>query len=403
MKKKFYKSYIFLVAFFYKPFWLALMYFSSKKQSVNHVLVFADGTFDSNAMMVLPVANELNFRKIKVWFGFEYGNAKTHYILEHLSPAIKYFSLKKSILIRFFSFYQTSRIKRIIGFLVYPLKILQLLTVSKPNYILVANDIMVPSKTLVLFAKFLKIPNLSLQHGALCAPFFPLTAEKIGVYSIDVKEFMIKNGWVREEKIIIVGNPKWDSIYKNTSRNNAKGNLKNILILSQVPGYLLDSKNPDKNIERMFGLIKQLSNAFLECTIQIRLHPLEDGTLWREKIDFTKYHNIMLCNSEEKLLDRLQVTDLCISGATTAFYEASLMGVPCIAFRPDVSTIAVPSVTEMDSFVFVCTQETSVLKYVKDFYENSIVSSNHDNHYPVAHFGNSAKFIAEYIQAAIHV
>lgn len=79
------------------------------------------------------------------------------------------------------------------------------------------------------------------------------------------------------------------------------------------------------------------------------------------------------------------------------------MGVQCIAFRPDVSTIAVPSITEMDSFVYVCTQEASVLKYVKDFYENSIVSSNHDNHYPVAYFGNSAKFIAEYIEVAINV
>lgn len=53
--------------------------------------------------------------------------------------------------------------------------------------------------------------------------------------------------------------------------------------------FLLDSKNPDKNIERMFGLIKQLSNILPECTIKIRLHPLEDGTLWREKIDFIKY------------------------------------------------------------------------------------------------------------------
>lgn len=402
MKKKLYKSYIFFVAFFYKPFWLALMYVSSKKQSAKHVLVFADGTFDSNAMMVLPVANELNLRKIKVWFGFEYGNAKTQYILERLSPAIKYFSLKKSILIRVFSFYQTSRIKRIVGFLVYPLKILQLLTVSKPNYILVANDIMIPSKTLILFANFLKIPNLSLQHGALCAPFFPLTAEKIGVYSHDVKEFIIKNGWAKEEKMIIVGNPKWDYLHQYTHKYSTKY-LKNILILSQASGYLLDLKTPDKNIEKMFGLIKQLSNAFPECTIQIRLHPLEDGTLWREKIDFIKYHNIILCNSEEKLLDRLQVTDICISGATTAFYEASLLGVKCIAFRPDASTIAVPSITEMDSFLFVCTKEATVLKYIKDFYENSIIFGEHENNCPVAYFGNSAKFIAEYIEVAINV
>lgn len=401
MKKKLYKNYIFLVAFLYKPFWLALISFCSKKQDVKRVLVFADGTFDSNAMMVLPVANELNFLKIEVWFGFEYGNVKTQYILQYLHPAIKYFSLKESLLIRFFSFYQTSRIRRVVGFLVYPLKILQLLIVSKPNYILVANDIMIPSKTLILFANFLAIPNLSLQHGALCAPFFPLTAEKIGVYSNDVKEFIIKNRWVTEEKMIIVGNPKWDYLHPHSCRNSKKY-FKNILILSQAPGYLLDSQKPDKNIEKVFGLVQQLANEFPECKIQVRLHPLEDGSLWKSKIDFIKYHNIMLCNSDEKLLDRLQVTDICISGATTAFYEASLLGVKCIAFRPDVSTIAVPSITEMDSFLFVCTKEVTILKYIKDFYENSIIFSEYENKCPVAYFGNSTKFIAEYIEAVIN-
>lgn len=403
MKKQLYKSYIFLVAFFYKPFWAILMYFFSKKQMTKKVLVFADGTFDSNAMMVLPVANEISLNNLEVWFGFEYGNAKTQYILEHLSPAIKYFSLKKSILIRFFSFYQTNRIKRIMGFLIYPIKILQLLTLSRPNFVLVANDIMIPSKTLVLLANFLKIPNLSLQHGALCAPFFPITVEKMGVYSDDVKEFIIKNKWAEEEKLIVVGNPKWDYIHKFAQCNNVEKKLNNILILSQVPGYLIDFNNPDMNIERIFGLVKQLSNTFPECTIRIRTHPLEDGCLWREKIDFIKYQNVEMCNAAESLLELLQKTDICISGATTAFYEASLLGVKCIAFRPSHSTVAVPNITEMDPFLFVCKTEIAVLEYIKAFYSNSTRHNEDNESHPIAYFGHSAKFIAGYIQVAINV
>lgn len=401
MKKQLYKSYVFLIAFLYKPFWSIFSYFSSKKQRNKRVLVFADGTFDSNAMMVLPVANELSSKKLEVWFSFEYGHLKTQHILHHLHPTIKIFSLKQSTLIRFFSFYQTNRIKRIIGFLVYPIKILQLLNLSRPNYILLANDIMIPSKTLAHFANFLKIPNLSLQHGALCSPFFPITAEKMGVYSNNVKEFIIKNGWATAEKIIITGNPKWDYIHEWTFKNIKKVNLQNILILSQVPGYLLDSKNPDDNIGRIFGLVQKLSLAFPKCIIQIRLHPLEDGMLWQKKIDFSNHHNIVLCDKEEQLLSLLKRVDICISGATTAFYEAALLDVQCIAFRPSHSTIAVPNVTEMDNFLTVCKNEKEVVEYIKDYYEKPIEHKKSNSICPVSYFGYSTKFLAEHIQQII--
>lgn len=397
MKKNIYKIYLNLIGFFLVKIWTLFNFV--KKNDSHTVLFFADGTFESNAMMLIPVANQLNQKNIAIYFGFEYGKEKETYISNALHKLIKLVSLKNSKWIQFFSLYNNVGIKQKIGYFIYPIILLNLIFKSRPKYLLVANDIMLPSKVLVKLCKSIGVKTLSLQHGALCPPFFPIEADKLGVYSQGVKEFIVKNKFAREEQIISVGNPRWDTL-KDQMKNINALEKHCVLILSQAVVYQDAQEIVDPNIEAMFDLVKVIAFTFPDIQVKIRLHPLEDQTLWDNKINFSEFDNLSFAKDED-LVAALKSSTICISGATTAFIEAALFGLKCIAYRPNIGTIAVPLETEMDYFLKIFHNSEDLLFELKNTLQNINFSNDTNNDKILDNFGHSAMYIADFIQEEI--
>ncbi len=394
MKKIIYKIYISILKFYLKCFQFSLL----EKKENHSVLIFADGTYESNALMLVPVANKLKEKKIDVTFVFEYGYLKEKELEKLLDFEINQISIKKFRLVKYFSLYNSSSLKRKIGFFTYPIVLLRLILKIKPSYILVANDIMMPSKTLVNFCKHIQIPTLSLQHGALCEPFFPIEADKLGVYSEGVKNFIEKNNLADKNKIVSLGNPRWDNL-KTYIKNKEIPTNHTILILSQATSYKDAKGIVDENIEGMFNLVERIAKQFPNIEIIVKLHPLENSILWNQKVNFLKYNNLKLF--DEDLISALTKSTICISGATTAFIEAALFGLKCIGYRPYKATIAVPKETEMDYFIKIFEDYNLLIEEVKKTIFDNNKNFQIDKNYILDHFGNSAEYISKYIISEI--
>lgn len=391
MKKEIYNTYLKVLKNFLKFIWATYL-----PKKLNHVsiLVFADGTFDSNALMLVPVANKLNEQNLNVTFAFEYGTSREIQLQAALNSTIRQVSIKKSKLVSCFSLYNSLSFKRTIGYFTYPIVLMRIILESNPSYLLVANDIMLPSKIVVRLCKFMSIPTLSLQHGAICDPFFPIEANMFGVYSEGVKDFIIAKNLAKKEQIISLGNPRWDSLI--TEIANKKVPIKHcILILSQAVGYRNKEGIIDDNIEEMFKLVSTLANYFPSINIVIKLHPLENSNLWNEKINFSKFHNLSLSN--ENLTTLLKYSTICISGATTAFIEAALFDLKCIGFRPGKSSVGVPKETEMDYFIEIFEDPKELIEHVQKIIITDIMTFPIEKNLILDYFGYSAQYIANYI------
>lgn len=311
---------------------------------------------------------------------------------------INQISIKKFRLVKYFSLYNSSLIKQRIGFFTYPIVLLRLILKIKPKYTIVANDIMLPSKVLVKLCKHVDIPTLSLQHGALCEPFFPIEADKLGVYSEGVKNFIVQNNLADKDQIITLGNPRWDKLLSDIE-NKKIPKKHSILILSQAIAYKNSRGIIDENIEAMFNLVENLAMQLPNIDIFVKLHPLESSALWEEKVNFSRFQNLVIY--KENLTEALMQSTICISGATTAFIEAALFEVKCIGYRPAKSTIAVPKKTEMDYFIKIFEDIDALLDEVKKTISDDKKIFTIDKNYILEHFGNSAEYIAEYIKSEI--
>ena len=371
-----------------------------KKNDSRTVLFFADGTFESNAMMLIPVANQLNQKNIAIYFGFEYGKEKETYITNALHKLIKLVSLKNSKWIQIFSLYNNVGIKQKIGYFIYPIILLNLILKSRPKYLLVANDIMYPSKILVKLCKRIGIKTLSLQHGALCSPFFPIEADMLGVYSEGVKNFIVKENLAHPVQLISVGNPRWDSLFSEI-KNKKFPNKHKILILSQAIPYQESSGKLDSNIEAMFELVHYIATSLPNIEIVIKLHPLENDESWNGKINVKKFSNLSI-SKNQNLISLLSTSTICISGATTAFIEAALFGLKCLAYRPGPESIAVPNKTEMDHFLELFTDKDTLLQRVQMITRQDSFDFSLNNNSILDHFGYSSEYIADLIQKELN-
>lgn len=348
--------------------------------------------------MLVPVANKLEENNLTTTFSFEYGEVKEATLQNSINPIIHQVSIKKSWLINYFSLYNSSSLKQKIGFFTYPIVLLKLILKIKPRYLLVANDIMFPSKILVKFCKHLNIPTLSLQHGALCSPFFPIEADKLGVYSEGVKNFIVQNNLAKKERIVSLGNPRWDNLLTETKQKQTPL-THSIVILSQAIAYRDHQGVIDKNIDSMFDLVSRIAYNFPNIQIVVKLHPLENASLWKEKIDFPKFTNLSL--SDNNLISLLKQCTICVSGATTAFIEAALFGVKCLAYRPGDSSISVPKETEMDHFIEIFEDPDLLMSEIQRIIDINITIFPIKQDIILDHFGHSAEYIAQYIQSEI--
>ncbi|KAB2933653.1 MAG: hypothetical protein F9K24_07365 [Leptonema illini] len=369
--------------------WLSRMRKSCPKD--RPVLVFADGTFESNALMVESVAYEIGRRKAVVW-AYEYGPSHSERLQKGVGSGghVVQCNIQEWFLIRIFSLYRRS-IWRPVSFAVYIILLSRWFYSLSPSILVLANDIMFSSRFLAFLARARGIPSVALQHGTVGPAHFPMVADRFGVYSEAVRDYVVACGWLELDRIIVVGNPRWDLLVGTKDRLST---TRNILVLSQASAIeVLGTRDP--NIEALFSLIESLAIKYGDRTFTIRLHPLEDGRHWRDlEQSLANVHIQKSVNVE--LAAALRSSDFVISGSSTGFYEAAIMGLPCISYRPYANSAVVLPVTEMDSFLLIARAEGEVVDLIEQFYRDP-QSFPRLNNRPVANMGSATAGVAAYV------
>lgn len=186
------------------------------------------------------------------------------------------------------------------------------------------------SRILILVASSRGIPSICLQHGIIAADrgWLPTYATKEAVYGEYEKEFY-KSAGVPEERIEIIGHPKYDRIFTETymtkddfcQKLGINPHKKTILIATQPLAWGRSVLQP---------LIKSLIRYGFE--IIIKPHPSEIRTgSFKEYEKLTKHHqSVKLAVAEPELYDILANVDIVCVFYSTVGFEAALFGKPAI-------------------------------------------------------------------------
>lgn len=163
---------------------------------------------------------------------------------------------------------------------------------------------------------------------------FPKKANYTLVRSEKMKENFIKIAWMKSEKILVAGNPR----YPKPSKKELRFGLDNILVLhkdntgrwSKIYYDNLDVITSD--IGNSIGYLYSIENVLKKCGVKsarLRIHPGEDINRYRKYIntDFYVFDNEPLSVSLEK-------ASLTIWPWSTVFLEAIYYGVNYLFYEP---------------------------------------------------------------------
>lgn len=369
---------------------------SSSKEKKG-ILIFADGTFASNALMVVPVANKLKEidHKKKIIFLCEYGGEKTNHLRDLLDSRIELKSIKSFYLINKYSLYKRKEFfYKILSSLIYTIYITRLISKINPKFVLLSNDIMYPSRLIAFVSSMNNTRNISLQHGVISDDYFPLMADNIGVYSQFEKELLKSKYNINTKRIEIMGNPRWDYLYK-LNNLKTKGTDSYIMVISQTS--YLDTYPKDERvilfIKHLDSLIKKLENI----TFKIRLHPNETISNYQLYSSILEYKNVTITQSNESLIESIQNSKFVIMINSTTVYEALLLGKNCILCKFGENSSIHHYPDQILDNVFLALNYNKLLNYSVDLINNNQFENSKLDF--ISYYGNSAEQVAKYILA----
>lgn len=189
------------------------------------------------------------------------------------------------------------------------------------------------SRILSIVSSSKGIPSICMQHGIIMGEeaFLPVFTTKVAVYGSYEKQWYKSRG-VAENKIDIIGHPRYDLIFKET--HMAKTEFQQEYDLSPEKKYVLVATQPG-NQEHWTKLINGLAkNPDLE--IIIKPHPWEIGkkryTCYEELTE--KYDSVKLISSRKvNVYDILPNVDLVIVRSSTVGMEAMLFHKPVLVMK----------------------------------------------------------------------
>ena len=212
------------------------------------------------------------------------------------------------------------------------------------SLILLWNDVSAWTKALTYLGRKYGVPSLHMSHGlpGQVPVHGKIWADKIAVFGDSSKEFYLTNG-NSEEKIVVTGNPKWDS-YKPCEKADIEtikkecqmSILKKIVLFAPTwYGNFSNSDNPEELLKRDLRLVTSGLRNFLnrdEIELVIKLHPgCEDKRQFYE-VAFKESNLPFKIFSGNSALRLLQISDVVIcSGSMIA--EALLVNTPVICLN----------------------------------------------------------------------
>jgi len=218
--------------------------------------------------------------------------------------------------------------------------------IEKPDVFVTWTDCISINKTVVTIANNLNISTLVIQHGAIGLPlgYIPVTASKIAAWGEIPKQWFIDNG-VESEKIVITGNPAFDSLSLRKGLMDKNEVCKKFdldptknLILYALNYKLYSSSSFQKiMIRKLLDSVEQIPNTQLV----IKFHP-EFRSLYRNEyrvikstIDRRKNPNVKTTIWGRNIRHLINICDVCIIESSTTGLEAINLEKPLIHINLD--------------------------------------------------------------------
>lgn len=257
------------------------------------------------------------------------------------------------------------------------------------EYLVLNTDVHKTSRALVLLSRQKNIISGVIQHGSpvLEYGYLPVISHQFFTWGeISKHWFTVRN--TREEKLILTGTPKADSIFNKILNQNVTDEI--------YPEKILLIINPigKENVLRMLQICKD-SGIHKKFELTIKLHPSSNDN--RNEVDEV-FKNEVIVLKDENTHDLLAIADIVITTTSTVGNEA-------IAFEKPLIQIKFKNLTQrMDYENFDCSHTIHTASELKSLTNdiNTLYSklSNYKNYIENYFFkidGEASVRIADYI------
>ena len=209
----------------------------------------------------------------------------------------------------------------------------RILEAVEPRIVLNASTQLVGGAGIVVASRWRGAMTLLLQHGILQPFYIPLLADYMLTWGATSNEALVKLG-VPRHRLIALGSPRHDSmgVFPN---GNARATLLRSLSLPNKPTLVFFSNGNDlvRNgrapMECARWLDETAAQYSQDINIIVRLHPNEDGSLYRS------CRHLRVTKTTPELSTTLAGCDCVASLCSTVLYEALLYNKPIWQFYAD--------------------------------------------------------------------
>lgn len=194
----------------------------------------------------------------------------------------------------------------------YYIVLRKLLQQLHPSVLIMANDHIIWTRTLLLAAKKEGIPTIYLQHASVTERFPPLTFDFALLEGVDAAEKYAACG-PSSTKIFLVGLPRFDAYHQHINQN------------SQVQSIGICT-NPQNSLEEVAALASALQQHAPQVKVIFRPHPGDTRQLlWQ---DLAQQASWLFSNGrDESAFHFLTRVDTVLAGDSNILLEAALMNV----------------------------------------------------------------------------
>jgi len=182
-----------------------------------------------------------------------------------------------------------------------------------PSVVVVSNDHLTHTRTLVAAAKAVGIPTIYVQHASVTAQFPPLVFD----YALlEGRDALTKYDRVSSDsKVFLIGMPKADSYHPYI---NTRTHVKSVGICT----------NALVSVSCVKTLLELLTQHCTECAFTLRPHPRDanrEGGIWQK---LAAQYNVRYSDGRtEFAFDFLKEVDAIIAGDSSILLEAALLNV----------------------------------------------------------------------------
>jgi len=209
----------------------------------------------------------------------------------------------------------------------------RILDAVNPKIVLIASTQLIGGATLAVASRSQGALTLLLQHGILQPFYLPLLTDYMVTWGPSSTETLARLG-VPHQRLLALGSPRHDAMLPSIGGNSGAA-LRDALSLPEKPTFVFFSNGNDlvRNGDAPRECAKWLETTAARyaghINVIVRLHPNEDGALYRE------YPHLRIIKGLPDLATTLDGCDWVGSLCSTVLYDALLYKKPVWQFYAD--------------------------------------------------------------------